>query len=268
MKWATLGISRTVRRFDCAKFLRQNAWKGLPMQSCTKEMDSYRERLLLEHLPQVRHIARRIHERLPPQVPFEDLVQCGVLGLIDAVRRYDPHKKVKLRYYAEFRIRGAILDGLREGDHASRAQRRIGRKMQAAIERCRLELGRDPTESEVASFMGVRLDELQRIKSELRTLEKASSKEELFDVPAETLPLAADQEQDPFHEALKSEQSRLVEQALKGLSARERRILDMYYLKENTMKDIAAEMHVGESRISQIHASALSRLRTRLRVSS
>jgi RNA polymerase sigma factor for flagellar operon FliA len=237
------------------------------MPLCADYTASSREQLLLEHLPQVQYIARRIHERLPPQVPIEDLVQCGILGLMDAVRRYDPKKKVKLRHYAEFRIRGAILDSLRKGDWASRAQRRSGRKIEQAIASCRSELGRDPTEAEIASSVGMKLEALQRIKSELRTLEIASLEAEPHEIPAENAGSAfVPQEHDPYHEAMKSEMAGLVEKALEALPKRERDLLDMYYFKELTMKEVAAALGVGESRVSQIHASILSRLRASLQM--
>jgi RNA polymerase sigma factor for flagellar operon FliA len=231
--------------------------------------DSSRERLLLEHLPQVQHIARRIHERLPRQVLIEDLVQCGVLGLIDAVRRYDPRKRVKLKHYAEFRIRGAILDSLRQDDWASRSQRRMGRKIEQATAGRRAALGRDPTEAEVASAMHVNLEVIQRSKTELRSLAVLNCEFGSCDLEIENaISAVAEREQSPYHAALKSEMAELIEKAIDALPERERKLVDMYYFKELTMKEIAAALGVGESRISQIHASILARLRASLRIPS
>jgi RNA polymerase sigma factor for flagellar operon FliA len=112
--------------------------------------DAQREKLLLEHLPQVHYIARRIHGRLPPQVLLEDLVHAGILGLMDAVRKYDPSKNVQLKHYAEFRIRGAILDSLRQVDWGPRTLRRQARRLEKAILDCKARLGRDPSEPEMA----------------------------------------------------------------------------------------------------------------------
>src|SRR5271166_91701 len=109
-----------------------------------------RDQLLLEHLPQVRYIARRIHDRVPPQVLLEDLVHAGILGLMDAVKKYDPSKNVQLKHYAEFRIRGAILDSLRQVDWSPRTLRRQARRMEQAISDCKARFGRDPTEPEIA----------------------------------------------------------------------------------------------------------------------
>src|SRR5271168_2208486 len=121
-----------------------------------------RDQLLLEHLPQVQYIARRIHDRLPPQVLLEDLVHAGILGLMDAVRKYDPSKNVQLKHYAEFRIRGSILDSLRLVDWSPRALRRQARRMEQAINQCKARLGRDPSETEIAEEMQVSLVSLQR----------------------------------------------------------------------------------------------------------
>lgn len=229
---------------------------------------SHHEQILLEHLPQVRYIARRIHEHLPPQTPLEDLVQCGILGLIDAVRKYDPGKKVKLRHYAEFRIRGAILDSLRQDDWASRKQRRTGRKIEQTIARCQAKFGREPAESEIAAAMGIKVEMLQRAKSDLHSLEIVSLEAEPLEVSAENSFLASDfREHDPYHEAVQSELTDLVKKSVEALPQRDRALFEMYYYKELSMKEVAAALKIGESRVSQIHASVLARLRTSLRLS-
>src|SRR5271165_4603434 len=122
-------------------------------QQLTQEED--REQLILSNLPQVHYIARRIHERLPQQVPFEDLVHAGVIGLIEAVRSFDPSKSVPLKSYAKFRIRGAILDSLRELDWGSRHLRHKGRQVEEAISKLSKKLGRQPEEEEIAAEMGI-----------------------------------------------------------------------------------------------------------------
>src|ERR1700683_4987188 len=136
--------------------------------------DAQREQLLLEHLPHVHHIARRIHFRLPPQVPLEDLVHAGILGLMDAVRKFDPNKNVRLKYYAEFRIRGAILDSLRQVDWSPRALRSQARRMEQAVLDCKGRLGRDPSETEIAAALEINLSQLQRLLFDLRGLDVGS----------------------------------------------------------------------------------------------
>src|SRR5437660_8026618 len=133
-----------------------------------------RQRLLTEQLPQVRYIARRIHERLPRHVLLEDLVHAGVVGLIDALHKFDRGKHVQFGSYAKFRIRGAILDSLREMDWSPRDLRRQSRRVEEAHNKLRSELGRNPTEPELAKEMGITLPELQRLLGEISTLEIGS----------------------------------------------------------------------------------------------
>jgi RNA polymerase sigma factor for flagellar operon FliA len=121
----------------------------------TETPEETRERLILEHLPQVRLIARRIHDRLPESVSLDDLISTGIIGLISAVDRYDPTLNVKLKTYAEFKIRGAILDSLRGLDWAPRQQRKKAKQIEAAIASAEHKLQRSPSEEEVAKELGV-----------------------------------------------------------------------------------------------------------------
>src|SRR5204862_7617724 len=133
-----------------------------------------RERLLMDQLPQVRYIARRIHEHLPRHVPFEDLVHAGVVGLIDALHKYDHNKHVQFGSYAKFRIRGAILDSLREMDWSPRELRRKGRMLEETYSILSGKLGRAPNETEIARELGLELRELQSLLAELDGLELGS----------------------------------------------------------------------------------------------
>jgi RNA polymerase sigma factor for flagellar operon FliA len=136
--------------------------------------DHERERLLVEQLPQVRYIARRIHDRLPRHVPLEDLVHAGVLGLIDALQKFDHSKHVLFGSYAKFRIRGAILDSLREMDWSPRDLRRKARRLEEAHNTLRSSLGRDPSEAELAAELGITLLGLQLLVGEISGLEVGS----------------------------------------------------------------------------------------------
>lgn len=232
-----------------------------------KQVDAAeRERLLLEHLPQVQYVARRIHGRLPQQVLLEDLVHAGILGLMDAVRKYDPSKNVQLKHYAEFRIRGAILDSLRLVDWSPRALRRQARRMEQAINQCKARLGRDPNETEIAEEMQVSLGSLQRLQGDLRGLDIGSLQADA-DEPGDremSQTRAEATEEDPYHQALRAETKELLEKAIGELPGREREVLALYHFQELTMKQVGAMMRIGESRVSQIHTSALLRLRERL----
>lgn len=223
------------------------------------------EKLLLDHLPHVQYVARRIHTRLPPQVLLEDLVHAGILGLMDAVRKYDPSKNVQLKHYAEFRIRGAILDSLRLVDWSPRALRRQARRLEQAISRCKARLGRDPSEAEIAADLEVSLDSLQHLRGDLRGLDiesLQSSTEDHGGEPPDSQ--ARSEDDDPYQQALRSEMTALLELAITELPPREREVLALYHFQELTMKEVGEILRIGESRVSQIHSAALSRLRSRL----
>jgi RNA polymerase sigma factor FliA len=225
-----------------------------------------REQMLLEHLAQVHYIARRIHDRLPPQVLLEDLVHAGILGLIDAVRKYDPSKNVLLKHYAEFRIRGAILDSLRQVDWSPRTLRRQAKRVEQAKFACRARLGRDPSEPEIAEEIGISLERLQRILGDVRGLDVTSLHSEGNDSNGEdAIDPPAGSEEDPYQQALRSEMTGLLDKAIGELAARERDVLALYHFEELTMKQVGAILGIGESRVSQIHSAALLRLRVRLR---
>jgi RNA polymerase sigma factor for flagellar operon FliA len=225
-----------------------------------------RERLLLEHLPTVRYVARRVHERLPHHVELDDLISAGVVGLIDAFNKFDHTKKVQFKSYAQFRIRGAILDSLRTLDWSPRELRRKGRAVEEAIRRLTQQLGRAPQEQEIADGMGLTLVGYQQLLGELKGLEigslhlernESSGEEEMAYIPGSP-------EDDPLFCCMKSEmRGRLVE-AIDQLPEKERLVLTLYYYEELTMKEIGQTLGVVESRVSQIHSSAVVRLRAAL----
>jgi len=225
-----------------------------------------RDRLLLEHLPTVRFLARRIHERLPQHVDLEDLISAGVVGLIDAFEKFDHSKKVQFKSYAQFRIRGAILDSLRMLDWSPRELRRKGRAVEEAIRAVTQRCGRAATDSEIAGEMRISLVEYQQLLGELKGLEigslhmersEDSGDEELAYIPGAP-------EDDPLFLCLKGEMKQRLADAIDELPERERMVLTLYYYEELTMKEIGLTLGVVESRVSQIHSSAVLRLRTAL----
>ncbi|MGH9573454.1 MAG: FliA/WhiG family RNA polymerase sigma factor [Candidatus Acidiferrales bacterium] len=239
----------------------------MTLQAATQMDEGRREQILLEHLPQVQYIARRIHDRLPPQVLLEDLVHAGIIGLIDAVKKYDPGKNVQLKHYAEFRIRGAILDSLRQVDWSPRALRRQARRLEQAILSCKAKLGRDPTEPEIAGELQMSLEDLQRLLGDLRGLDVGSLQADTGEgAEDEGLQHRAEREEEnPYHQALRSEMNGLLETAIGELPDRERQVLALYHFEELTMKEVGEVLGIGESRVSQIHTAALLRLRVRMR---
>lgn len=228
--------------------------------------DEERERMMLEHMPAVRWMARRIHERLPQHVDMEDLVSAGTVGLLDAFRKFDPAKKVQFRSYAQFRIRGAILDSLRTLDWSPRDLRRKGRAVEEAIRLLTARCGRAPAEPEVAREMGLGLEEYQQLLGELKGLEigtlhlersEDSGEEELAYIPNHP-------DEDPLFRCLRGEMRERLTAAIEQLPERERLVVTLYYYEEMTMKEIGLALGVVESRVSQIHSSAVVHLRARL----
>ncbi len=227
-----------------------------------------RDRLLLEQVPQVRYIARRIHDRLPPHVQLDDLVQAGILGLIEALHKFDPSRNVELKSYAKHRIQGAILDSLRELDWSPRPLRRKARQLEQAHQRLRARFARPATEPEIALELGMDLKELQRLQGDLRGLDLGSLQEELGEGGQDygpRTPHATRQDEEPFSRCLQGEVRVLLSEAISDLPPRERQVLALYYYEELTMKEVGAVLGVGEARVSQIHSAALVRLRARMR---
>jgi RNA polymerase sigma factor FliA len=248
---------------------RRGTQKGSypPNSTSLPVLTDEQERVLLEHLPMVRFLARRIHERLPQHVDLEDLVSAGVVGLMDAFIKFDPHKKVQFRSYAQFRIRGAILDSLRTLDWSPRELRRKGRAVEEAIRELTSRLGHAPNEAEVAAEMSMQLEEYQQLLGDLKGLEigtlnmernEDSGEEELAYVPGRP-------DEDPLFRCLRGELEERLAKAIQDLPDRERLVMSLYYYEEMTMREIGLALGVVESRVSQVHASAVLHLRVALK---
>ncbi len=224
-----------------------------------------RERLILEHLPQVRLIARRIHERLPESVNLDDLVSTGVVGLISAIDRFDITLNVKLKTYAEYKIRGAILDSLRGLDWAPRQQRKRAKQIEAAISQAEQRLHRTPTEDEIAQQLGLTLEEYHEWLVEVRGLNlgslESSAPEE--DSSRDLLRyVSGDEEELPSRLLERSELQRLLAEAIAKMPDIEKTVLSLYYYEEMTLREISRIVHLHESRISQLKSQAILRLRS------
>jgi RNA polymerase sigma factor for flagellar operon FliA len=222
-----------------------------------------RERLILGHLPQVRLIARRIRDRLPDNVSLDDLVSAGIVGLIAAVDQYDPAHNVKLKTYAEHKIRGAILDSLRGLDWAPRQRRKKAKQIEFAISRAEQRLHRIPGEDEIADEMGVDLKEYHRWLVEVQGLNIGSLEYTSEDGEGKGLLeyLSDDQEQLPSRALERSELEQLLSAAIRRIPPMERTVLGLYYLEELTLREIAQVVDLHESRISHLKSQAILRLR-------
>jgi RNA polymerase sigma factor FliA len=223
-----------------------------------------RERLILEHLPQVRLIARRIHERLPESVNLDDLVSTGTLGLIAAIDRFDSSHNVKLKTYAEYKIRGAILDSLRGLDWAPRQQRKRSKQIEAAIAVAEQRLHRAPSEDEIAVQLDVTLAEYHEWLVDIRgvnlgSLEAASPEDEGRNL----LQYVSDDEENwPSRLLEKSELQRLLADAIEKMPRTERTVISLYYHEELTLREISKIISLHESRVSQLKSQAILRLRS------
>jgi RNA polymerase sigma factor for flagellar operon FliA len=224
-----------------------------------------RERLILEHLPQVRLIARRIQERLPESISLDDLVSTGVIGLISAIDNFDPSHNVKLKTYAEYKIRGAILDSLRGLDWAPRQKRRKAKQIEAAVSIAEQRLQRAPSEEEIAAELQIPIDEYHEWLVEIRGLNIASLEYVSGDQGKDLLHYLPDENDDlPSVLFERSELERLLAESIDRIPEIERTVLSLYYHEELTLREIAQVVSLHESRISQLKSQAILRLRSRL----
>jgi RNA polymerase sigma factor FliA len=221
-----------------------------------------REALILEHLPQVNWIAARIHEKLPPNIELDDLISAGIVGLMAAVDNFDPSQNASLKTYAEYKIRGAILDSIRGLDGIPNHKRKRLKQMQAAISIAEQKLKRSPTEEEIAEQLGISLAEYQEWTLELRgvslgSLEIVEDGEELS-----LLKFIADDEQDSPAQLLeRAELERIISEGMAKMPENERMVLSLYYKEELNLREIASIMDLHITRISQLRAQAMLRLR-------
>ncbi len=226
----------------------------------------FRDRLVIENLALVRAIAIRVHEGLPVHVELDDLIHAGVLGLIAAVERYDPAKSVSLQAYAKHRIKGAILDSLRQLDWASRDLRRRQKRADEAAHELSVRFGRAPTESEMARSMGVSLEKWRKMSLDLRNIAVAPGPLPEGDRERDYLEeFPATPELRPDSMCEQSQMRLTLHRAIGALPERYQKVVFLYYTHEMSMKEIGEALGVNESRISQIHKTALKRIEVALR---
>jgi len=234
------------------------------------QQDLGREQLILEHLPQIKYIAHRISTKLPSHVELNDLVSAGVLGLLDAVEKFDPSRGVKFKTYAELRVKGAILDSLRNLDWAPRSLRKRSKDLEKAYKKLEQRLGRPANDKEVSDELGIKLEEFYELVDQIKGLnlgsfhEMGSQDDDRNSEPLiRYIPDAP--QMDPFFLFHKTEIKGLLAGAIDTLPKKERLVVSLYYYDELTMKEIGKVLGVNESRVSQLHTKAMLRLRTKLR---
>jgi RNA polymerase sigma factor for flagellar operon FliA len=222
-----------------------------------------RDALVMEFLPLVKYIAIRIAGRLPSHVELDDLIDSGIIGLIDAAERFEPGRNVKFKTYAELRVRGAILDGLRELDWVPRGLRRKKKDIEEAYHALEQQQGRAATDEEAAKHLGMSLDELHKALDELKGVTLGSFE----DTESEgIIAFIADPDaEDPHVLMAETEVRELLKKTIEELPSKERLVVQLYYFNELTMKEIGEILKITESRVSQLHTKAMLRLRGKLR---
>ena len=224
-----------------------------------------RDEVVLMHLPLVKAIALRVHENLPVHVDLDDLVHAGILGLFDAVAKFNPDKMVTFSSYAKHRIKGAILDSLRQLDWASRDLRRRHKQVEQATRELTSTLQRAPSEAELAGKLGVDVERWRQMAIDLRNvgLISASTRaNDSEDLPAPEFPSKPELQPDRIcaHEQMRD----MLSLAMKTLPERYQKVVFLYYSNEMTMKEIGNVLGINESRVSQIHKTALEKMSTAL----
>jgi RNA polymerase sigma factor for flagellar operon FliA len=232
-----------------------------------KKRTAQRERLINEYLPYVKRIVQRIANHLPASVDVEDLMNVGVIGLIQAVDRFDPKRDNKFMTYAIFRIKGAVLSELRSRDYLSRSGRRKLRELENASLKLEQRLGRDADEIELADELGVDLEELHRIR-QLSSISFVSFEElgvSNKDEKEKLMTFLLNRDEDALSHTRLKELKGALARAIELLSEKERLVISLYYLDELTMKETGEVLNITESRVSQIHSQAITRLRNKMR---
>ncbi|MBF0133000.1 MAG: FliA/WhiG family RNA polymerase sigma factor [Magnetococcales bacterium] len=240
--------------------IRENveSWEGMS-----------RDDVIIKYAPMVKYVASRISMKLPQSVDLDDLIQVGVLGLIDAVAKFDPNRGIKFQTYAEFRVRGAILDELRAMDWVPRAVRQVSGHIQSVYQQLEGKLGRPAEDGEVAQSLGITLNEFYQQLDSVRGISILSFEDirpSLEDDEWDILDVLADPDvEDPLESIGLQEMRLAMSEAIESLPEKERLVLTLYYYEELTMCEIGEALGLTESRISQLHSKAALRMRAKMR---
>lgn len=246
---------------NAAASKRAPARQTQPVHNETAE----RDQLVVEHLTLVTAIAAHIQKSVPVHLELDDLIHAGMMGLFDAATKYCPDKKVAFPAYAKHRIRGAILDSLRQMDWASRDLRKRYRQMDVVTREFRIKFQRDPSDSELASAMGLDSRRWQMLMVDFRNLGLAATQARMDrDEPNPALETPCSSSNCPDRVFAQSELRDKLLSAIGTLPQRYQQVVRLYYERDLTMKEIGGILGVNESRVSQIHKSALARMQTAL----
>jgi RNA polymerase sigma factor FliA len=219
---------------------------------------------MLEYMVTVKHIANKLAARLPANIDRDDLISAGLIGLLQAMERFDPKKGDKFKSYAEFRIRGAMLDELRAQDWAPKAMRQKAKEFQLACEKILRERGHVATDAELKEELHLSEKKYSALVKNVHTLDQmnaaayAQSKNKDIDVLIEQVASPAD---NPFEETLKHNIHDILENAMHSLNEKECAVLHLYYFEELNLREIGERLHISESRVSQLHAQAIEHIK-------
>ncbi len=226
------------------------------------------EDVLRRYMPLVRRVVQRLAVRKPPHIELDDLVSWGIVGLLDAIGKYDPAKEALFSTYAQFRIRGAILDHLRSLDWVPRSVRQKAALIEKVSHELEGRFGRPPVEDEIAAELGMALDDYQDLLAKVGEMSLFSLEDLGFGSGEERLNVERgleDGEADPLRALLTQERIALVADAIGRLPEREKLVISLYYHDELTMKEVGAVLGLTESRVSQLHSQATLRLKGHLK---
>ena len=245
------------------------------MRDAREEFDeippALKEEIVLEHAPLIRYIVNRIAVRLPSHVDLDDLHNTGVIGLMDAIDKYDHEKNCKFKTYAEFRIKGAILDQLRSLDWVPRSVRQKGRKLERAYGEIEQRLGRQASEEEVADSLGLEIEKFHTLINQVRgisivNLEEIRGSNADGDRAGSFADVIEDvNSENPFASLKMTETKHVISDTIGSLPERERLVVSLYYYEDLNMKEIGGILGITESRVCQIHTKAVMRLRSKLK---
>ena len=233
-----------------------------------KNNKTARDKLIVQYIYLTRYVIGRIKVNLPPSFSYEDIASYGVEGLIDAVEKYSPDRGAKFETYALMRIRGAIIDKIRANDWLPRTVRKKIKEVKEAINNLKIELGRIPTNQEVADKLGIEKEKVDEILAQDTGIDSLYDKKNLGDESVEIIDTIEDSKSERPEEAAEKKDAKLeLERALKRLPERERMLLVFYYHENMTLKEIGEAINVSESRVCQLHAQAIMKLRNILSAS-
>jgi RNA polymerase sigma factor FliA len=245
----------------------------IPKYGAGKIDPEWQEQMVLQYAPLIKYIASRLALRLPSHISLEDLISSGIIGLIDAIQKFDPTKNINFKTYAEFRIKGAMLDELRSLDWIPRSVRKKSHLVENAYAQLQKSLGRPAEAEEVADLLGMDLDEFHQLLDETKAISLVALEEgrktagghssflehELMET------IKDDDVRDSYLSVHFGELQDIMVQAIEALPDKEKLLISLYYYEELTMKEIGQIMGYTESRISQLHTQAMCRLRYKLR---